>query len=337
MNKSSSLLILFICLGVSIYLGYIFHTNIYKSSTSENTAGEDFVAELLNKDKEPEEYTILLAGDVMLDRGVEGRILKYGNGDYTFPWQKIVGTTRDADIFFFNHEGPMSKLGVDSGKEYSFNFDTKAIGGIKYSGADVVSLANNHALDWGSMALCDTIKNLREGGIEQVGAGCNKEEADTAFTKNLGGTKIAFIAFTEFYPENYATEDRIGLTRFDEEELKNKIKYLKEVEMVDIVFVSIHWGEEYKTRSNQMQQTLAKSLIDSGADVIVGHHPHVVQEIENYKNSWIIYSLGNFIFDQRQEGTNEGLMVKITVSEKEIKNLETIPILINQYSQPYIK
>lgn len=337
MNKSPSLFILFICLGVSVYLGYVFHTNIYKSNAFENTTGEDFVAELLNKNKEPEEYTILLAGDVMLDRGVEGRILKYGNGDYTFPWQKTANTTQSADIFFFNHEGPMSKLGVDSGKEYSFNFDTKAIEGIKYSGADIVSLANNHALDWGSMALCDTIKNLREGGIEQVGAGCNKEEAGTPFIKSLGDTKIAFIAFTEFYSGNYATEDRIGLTRFDEEELKNKIKYLKEVEMVDIVFVSVHWGEEYKTRSNQTQQTLAKSLIDSGADVIVGHHPHVVQEIENYKNSWIIYSLGNFIFDQRQEGTNEGLMVKITVSEKEIKNFETIPILINEYSQPYIK
>lgn len=337
MNKSASLLILFICLGISIYLEYIFHTNIYKSSTSENTAGEDFVTELLNKKKEPKEYTILLAGDVMLDRGVEDRIIKYGNGDYTFPWQKIADTTGDADIFFFNHEGAMSKLGVDSGKEYSFNFDTSAIEGIKYSGADVVSLANNHALDWGSAALCDTIKNLRDGGIAQVGAGCNKEEADTAFIKSLGDTKIAFIAFTEFYSGSYATEERIGLTRFNEEELKNKIKFLKESGLADIVFVSVHWGEEYKTRSNQMQQTLAKSLIDSGADVIVGHHPHVVQEIENYKNSWIIYSLGNFIFDQRQEGTSEGLMVKVTISEKEIKNFESIPILINQYSQPYIK
>ncbi len=336
MNKSFSLITLFLFLGISVYFGYIFHTNIYKSYSYENT-NEGVVTELLNKNKEPEEYTILLAGDVMLDRGVEDRLLKYGNGDYTFPWQKIRDATKEADVFFFNHEGPMSELGTDTGKIYSFNFDTKAIEGMKYAGTDIVSLANNHALDWGSVALCDTIKNLTNGGIAQVGAGCNKEEADKPFIKNLGDTKIAFIAFTEFYSGNYATETKIGLTRFDEEELKNKIKYLKENELVDIVFVSIHWGEEYKTRSNQTQQTLAKSLVDAGADVIVGHHPHVVQEIENYNNSWIIYSLGNFIFDQKQEGTNEGLMVKITISEKEIKKFESIPISINEYSQPYIK
>lgn len=340
MNKTLSTVFLVLLLIVTIYMSYVFSTKnlvLYDMNGDPFTQNIDNIFNQIKSKEEEKVYTILLAGDVMLARGTESRLIKYGNGDFTFPWKLISETTNKADIFFFNHEGPMSELGTDSGKAYSFNFDTRATEGMIYAGTDVVSLANNHALDWGSEALCDTIKNLSEKSIAQVGAGCNKAEADKPFIKDLGDTRIALIAFTEFYSGNYATEDRIGLTRFDEEELKSKIKKLKEEDMVDIVFVSVHWGEEYETRSNSIQQSLAKSLVDAGADVIVGHHPHVVQEVEKYGDAWIIYSLGNFIFDQYQTGTKEGLLANVLISNKEIQNIELIPIGINEYSQPFIK
>ena len=112
---------------------------------------------------------------------------------------------------------------------------------------------------------------------------------------------------------------------------------MKQLEVADIIIVSMHWGEEYQLRSNKKQQEIGRALVEAGTDIIIGHHPHVIQEIERYKNGWIAYSLGNFIFDQNfSKETMEGLMLKAIIQDKKIVEIEPVEIKINSSFQPEI-
>lgn len=290
---------------------------------------------LVGKAVEPNPGTVLVAGDVMLTRGVQTRVRQYGAGDPEFTWKYLAPVARAANVFFFNHEGTMSDIGTDGGKDYSFRFKTDQITGMQFVGVDVVSLANNHALDWGRGALCDTHNRLIDGGVSVVGAGCNSDQAAApAFFDMPDGTRIAFIGFSEFDQYGVATDTKPGVAKWDRDAMKAAIAGAESE--ADIVFVSLHWGTEYKTTPNQSQVDLAHFLIDSGADVIVGHHPHVVQPIERYNDGYILYSLGNLVFDQYfSENTMKGLMVKFEILNKKIQSLTEIPIQMTQYYQPY--
>lgn len=287
---------------------------------------------------QPTMATIWLAGDVMMDRGVERRILGIGNGDFSFPFQEIMGTTSAADLAFINFEGAMSNLGKDGGKPYSFNFDVRAINGITAAGIDVVSLANNHMLDWGYDALCDTYQRITTAGVGVVGAGCNKAEADAPFVTTLpDGTTVAFLAFTEFYKGAQATETRPGLALWSKTNIQEQIAALRSRHDIDLILVSVHWGTEYAPLSNSFQKEWGRMMIDAGADVIVGHHPHVRQEIEQYNGKYIIYSLGNFVFDQSHRAeAMKGLAVEITTQQGAIVDFKEIPIQMNSNFQPTI-
>ncbi|MCA9353152.1 CapA family protein [Patescibacteria group bacterium] len=281
-------------------------------------------------------YTIFAIGDIMLDRGVETKIKNLGQ-DYSFSFDLIKEDLTTADIVFANLEGSVSDIGVDTGKEYSFRFEPIVVEALSDSGIDVVSLANNHILDWGRDALCDTTKNLDRVGIYYVGAGCNNDQAEAPYIVTLGDTRVAFLAYTEFYIGAHATSDRPGLSEYNMEKISNRIHTLKEQSEVDLVFVSMHWGEEYKNRATLNQVVLGRALVDAGADVVIGHHPHVDQEIERYDNGWIIYSLGNFVFDQSwSEETMQGLLAEIQIQHKHVYDIVPKMVQLNSNYQPYL-
>lgn len=323
-------------LGAAGYLAY--QQQLPTVFVTAQTAVENLAASSETVPETPTTATIFLGGDVMMDRGVERRILGIGGGDFSFPFQEIMQATNAADLAFINFEGAMSDIGADTGKPYSFNFDIRAINGITAAGIDVVSLANNHMLDWGYDALCDTYKRITAAGVAVVGAGCNKAEADAPFVTTLpDGTTVAFLAFTEFYKGAQAGENRPGLALWTKTNIQNQIQALRSREDVDLIFVSVHWGTEYMPTSNSFQKEWGRMMIDAGADVIVGHHPHVRQEIEQYNGKYIIYSLGNFVFDQsHRPEAMKGLAVEITTEEGILKNLKELPIQMNQNFQPTI-
>ena len=296
------------------------------------------IEQQLHEQQEQERsYTILAGGDIMLDRGVESRIKSLGK-NYDFPFDNIRTIISQADFAFANLEGSMSSVGVDTGKKFSFRFEPVAAIALKNSGLDIVSLANNHMLDWGQESLCETTKHLDEVAVQYVGAGCNNEDAEAPVIVNLGNTKIAFLAYTEFYKGAHATSERAGMSEFNMTKITERIRNLKKEQEIDVVMVSMHWGEEYKSRSNTFQVTTGHALIDAGADVILGHHPHVDQEIERYHNGWIIYSLGNFIFDQSfSKETMEAILAEITVQNKKVIDVRALPIEINSNFQPSLK
>ncbi|MBZ9578580.1 CapA family protein [Patescibacteria group bacterium] len=283
----------------------------------------------------PKPITLMFVGDIMLNRGVELMVQKYGNSDWKWPFSKIEGYLQQADILFGNSEGPISDKGIKVGSIYSFRANPKAIEGLTYAGFDILSVANNHIFDYGREAMEDNFLRLKGAGIDYVGGGFNEIEARSPIIKEINGTKIAFLAYTNLGSEYWsAKENQSGIAWLDDKIVRD-IKMTKE--KADIVIVSMHFGEEYQSQASSEQKYFAHLAIDSGAHLVVGHHSHVVQKVERYKDGLIAYSLGNFIFDQGfSEKTMEGLLLKVIIKDNKIKELIPIEIKINKFFQPEI-
>jgi poly-gamma-glutamate synthesis protein (capsule biosynthesis protein) len=219
------------------------------------------------------------------------------------------------------------------------------VNSLNYGGFDIVSLANNHAMDYGKIALLDTINILSENGISQVGAGKNIYESYSPKIFQIKGLKIGFLAYSTILPANStATSKHPGIayarslkSKILDKEIKDFLrKNIKIVRnKVDFLIISVHWGEELNFYPSPLQIQLGHFLIDSGADLVIGHHPHVVQGIEKYKGKLIVYSLGNFVFASKSELTKQSFILKTTINKDKKVKIEIIPILISK-SQPQI-
>jgi poly-gamma-glutamate synthesis protein (capsule biosynthesis protein) len=302
--------------------------------------------------------TILFVGDMMFDRYVRRFITEAQ--DPLLPFARTASTIQEADLAIGNLEGPISDRGTKQGSEYSFRFEpVGTINALKYAGFDVVNLANNHIWDYGRQAALDTMTYLREAGIEYIGFGRDADEANTPIIKRVGNARVALLGYTEFYSPALWADDRLGLSEFKAEKIVQRISQIKSSDQADIVVVSVHWGDEYEAKANEMQRRLAHQFIDAGADLVVGHHPHVVQEVERYEVpilplqkgvppvggegfvsnhvGYIAYSLGNFVFDQNfSPDTKQGLMIEAVVDGKKVIELKQLPIRFTKSYQPYI-
>lgn len=282
--------------------------------------------------------TVFAVGDIMLDRGVEYVIERDARGDFTFPFRKIANDLKKADILFGNLESIVASRGSKIGSIHSFRADPKAIEGLVYAGFDVLSVANNHTLDYGRAGMEDSIRKLQEAGITFVGAGLNANEAFSVKIKEVRGTKIGFLAFTNLGPAVWrAGNNSPGIAWMEAGDREQIIKNIQEAkEAVDVLLVSFHWGQEYTSRPDAFQSSFGKALIDGGADIVIGHHPHVIQPVERYKSGWIAYSLGNFVFDQGfSEETMKGLLLEILIEDKKITEVNQQIIKISPSFQPY--
>lgn len=282
----------------------------------------------------PQPYTIVFAGDMMFDRSIRS-VMNRAEAPID-PFVHVRELLHSADLAIGNLEGPVSSRGVRQGSIYSFRFDPgQTMGALLGAGLDIVTLANNHIWDYGRLAALDTMEHLRTAGIEYVGFGKDYEEANRPVIKTLGNNKIAFLGYTEFYSSALWADHRLGLSEFDQASITKRIQGLKASGEADIVVVNLHWGEEYKTIANEKQRSLARSLVRAGADLIIGHHPHVVQEVELVEGRWVAYSLGNFVFDQNfSTDTKKGLLIRATVKNKQIVSVEPLSLRFTQFYQP---
>jgi poly-gamma-glutamate capsule biosynthesis protein CapA/YwtB (metallophosphatase superfamily) len=284
----------------------------------------------------PQSVSILFLGDVMLSRGVANQIEK--NNNLYFPFQYIKEELLNNDFVFANLESPMIEGKKVYAGEMVFRTDEKLIPILKEMNFSIVSLANNHMLDMGQKGLLNTFKVLTENNIQYVGAGENYAKAHESKILEKNGIKFAFLAYNDddvILATNEATDDRAGTAFMGLEGLKKDVANAKLLS--DFVIVSMHSGNEYQVEPNQKQIDFSHIAIDSGADLVIGHHPHIIQKYEQYKNGHIFYSLGNCIFDQMwSEETREGIMAKIVFSKESITKIEPIPFLIENFSQPRI-
>jgi len=299
--------------------------------------GKEFTIE--NQTSQPE-ITLLLVGDIMLNRGIEYMIEKEGKGDFSFPFFMIKDHLDQADLVFGNLEGPISDKGEKVGSIYSFRAEPQAVNGLKYAGFDILSLANNHMLDYQRIALEDTMQILKENGIDYVGAGFNKEEAFSLKIKEIKDTKIGFLAYTDLGPATWqATDEKSGMAWLFEEDIEEVKKDIENAkEKVDVLIISLHSGEEYQSEPTASQIKLSQIFVDSGADLIVGHHPHVVQKMAKYQTGLIFYSLGNFVFDQAfSQETQQALLLEIVIKNGKIEEANLKEIRFSPFFQPYFE
>ncbi|MGD0223836.1 MAG: CapA family protein [Terriglobia bacterium] len=279
---------------------------------------------------EKSECTLLFTGDVMLSRAVGLHMA--AQKDWSLPFHLIEDTLRSADLRYCNLECPVSDRGHNLHHLYSFRADPRVIEGLKATGFNVASQANNHTYDWGPEALLDSLERLRAAGIQPVGAGQNILAAHYPLLVHVGGLRVAFLAYVDIDPkEATAGVDRPGVAWLDPGQALADIRFSRP--LADLVIVCPHWGVEYASQPTRDQVELAHQMIDAGADMIVGSHPHVVQPLEKYHDHWIAYSLGNFIFDQQDYATHHGLMLQVKVREKQITEVLPIPIKINSSFQ----
>ena len=278
-----------------------------------------------------DEYALLFGGDVMLSRGVGARM--EARADWDLPFREIAPTLRDADLRFCNLECPLSDRGDNQQHLYSFRADPRALAGLQTAGFEVVSQANNHSYDWGPAALKDSLERLRAAGIRPVGAGENALAAHYPVLVHLGDLRLAFLAYVNVDPKGAAAGvDRAGVAWLEPTQALADIRFAKT--LADLVIVCPHWGTEYALQPDREQVLLAHRMVAEGADLIVGSHPHVVQPLECYRGRWIAYSLGNFVFDQKNPATHQGLLLKVTVRRKAIAEVMPIAIRINPSFQP---
>ena len=259
-----------------------------------------------------ENVTLLFAGDLFLTDILQEKYDKNGVSAAAVP--ELLAVTRSADIFMLNQEFPFGTTGeAAEDKEYTFRVEPKYVSLLPELGVDVVTLANNHMLDFGRGPLKETIEALDGAGILHVGAGQNLEEAKALKTVEAGGRVIGFLGATRVIPEHSWTASRSNsglFTTYDPTKLLGEIQAAKQ--QCDYVVVYVHWGIERNTEPEEYQKSLARQYIDAGADAVIGAHPHVLQGIEYYQGKPIFYSLGNFIFANR---TYETIMAELTITD----------------------
>lgn len=254
------------------------------------------------------EVRMLAVGDIMLDRAVASHMTKYDNDSILEQLAVSTPDTNSTQTFFEgydlitgNLEGAVADYRRETTKSIAFNFTDESVNWLMDYGFNLVTLANNHSYDMGRAGFEETKKTLDEIGLDYYGEQYSVDE-DALLFREINGINLAFIGVND--TNSYIDRD-------DLEPLLDRAE--KEA---DYTIVNIHWGQEYKLLSNTHQKNLAYYMIDQGADLIIGHHPHVVQEIEIYNNRPIYYSLGNFIFDQYfSDDTQQGIGVEILFME----------------------
>lgn len=277
--------------------------------------------------------TIGAVGDIMLARRVEKKIMTEG---YSYPFDEMKPIMLTADIVIGNLETSLATSGEPlPGKGIWFRADPRLVESLCFAGFKALSLANNHILDYDSPALLETVQVLEKNGIRAFGAGENIRYAREPVYLDVKGTTFVFLGYNEFshifwsykYPRSFAAGEKLpGVAPLEIKIIKEDIA--KARQKADVVVVSLHWGIENSNWPTPEQQLLARDIIDSGADVILGHHPHVLQGVEIYKGGVIAYSLGNFVFDQPWENNRQSVFLMININSGRVTEVGMVPVYI---------
>lgn len=277
----------------------------------------------------PDEVTITFAGDILFDDNyaVMARVAQNG-GDIAYGIDsELIREMQNTDIMMLNNEFPYSDRGEPlEDKQFTFRANPRTVSYLNELGVDIVSLANNHAYDYGETAFLDTMKTLEDAGILYVGAGHNLQEARRPVCYIMNNIKIAIVSATQIErldnPDTKgATDSTAGVFRcWNGDKLLETVR--EAAENNDFVIVYLHWGTENVATLDWAQEKQAAEVAEAGADLIIGDHPHCLQQISIVKGVPVVYSLGNFWFNSKTLDTG---MIKVTLSEDGMKSLRFIP------------
>jgi poly-gamma-glutamate capsule biosynthesis protein CapA/YwtB (metallophosphatase superfamily) len=240
------------------------------------------------------------------------------------PFRHVRALFTEADMAFANLETPLSDRARHSG---AFMTPTAFAEGLRWAGIDVVSTANNHALDAEGEGLLHTKEALRRVGVGAVGTGRNLEDARAPFILERNGIRVAFLGYSMFVnggDGGFATPARSGVVPLDPFIIKEDIRRVRS--RADYVAVSFHWSIENSQDAHPADRAFARDIIDAGADLVLGHHPHVPRGLELYKGKVIFYSLGNLIFGHSHTYWMDNYVARVTLTGSGISKVEVIPV-----------
>jgi len=259
------------------------------------------------------EIILRFGGDCVLaeryEDGVNGDTLRAFHG---------FDLLKTADIAMVNLECPVTTRGTRIEKPFNFRMSPGFLKPFIDGGVDLVTIANNHIYDYDSTGLFDTIHNLDSAGIRHVGAGRTQADAHRPVIYELNGKRLAFLGYYGGGEAPAATASTPGVAHRALPIILDDVRKLREEENADYVIVNLHWGVEKADVPDSDQVSFARGLIESGVDVVVGHHPHVWQAVERYQNGIIAYSIGNLIFGGNSRHTYETALLEIRIQDTEL-------------------
>jgi poly-gamma-glutamate capsule biosynthesis protein CapA/YwtB (metallophosphatase superfamily) len=279
--------------------------------------------------------TLAFTGDVMFGRTVNSHMLATASND-PYPFTHTGEFLRGFDLTIGNLECVISRLGVPVPKPYNFRGDPRAYDRLLNAGFDLVSVANNHSGDYGKAAFLDEFLTLPQRGLTPIGGGQNRRQAHMPVYRSVRGTTVAFLAYDQIDPYSFAATDTSpGHAWLNEVDLRQDVGVARR--SADFVIAFVHWGIEYYTGLTAEQRYLAQVAIDAGADIVVGAHPHVIEPYEFYKGKLIIYSLGNFVFDNMYpEVVRRGNILTLTVQKNKLLSWKLVPTRIGDWGEPVL-
>jgi len=289
-----------------------------------------------------DEIELVATGDIMLARTVEERMNQYGS---LYPFQAVYSLLQAADIAVGNLETPFTVHGKPADKQFIFRAHPEHASVLGTVGFDVLSLANNHILDFPPESLDDTLAALKELGIATVGAGRGEAAAHRPAVLEVKGIRVAFLAFAaprwRNSPEVPTTTDPslafgTSVAWAEPEPVRQAVAQAREE--ADLVIVLLHTGTEYQARANQEQRAMAHAAVEAGADLVFGHHPHVLQDVEVYQGVPIVYSLGNFVFDMDViERTRDTALLRAVLAQDGVRSVDLYLAHIVDDAQPHLR
>ena len=274
---------------------------------------------------------LVLVGDIMLDDG-PGRLIA-GGGD---PLAPFVAELADADYTIGNLECPIATVGKAlESKIFAFRADPRVVDRLK-GRFDALAVANNHSGDYGKAAFLETLAHLERAGIVHFGGGRDLTSAHAPLWIERRGLRIAVLSYNEYKPRSFeAGPDWPGIAWSEDSQVTSDIRAARAAG-ADLVIPYMHWGWERELAPTERQRQLARLMIDAGADLVVGGHPHVTQGAEYYRGKLIVYSLGNFVFDGfDQPAEKRGWLLRLTLGRQGLIAWETVAAQMDQDGTPH--
>ena len=269
---------------------------------------------------------IVLTGDILLDRGVRREIERHGV-DHLFS-TGVDSVFRSAQVMVGNLECPATKIQKPVQKLFIFRGEPEWLQVLQRHGVTHLNLANNHSIDQGREGLMDTKRNVSAAGMVPIGAGANMQEAAEPVLLASQPRNVWLVPSLRLALENYTyLPDKPCVSQEPMDSLLTRVHRLRKADSTAVIIVSLHWGGEHTLQPARSQRWDAHQLIRAGADVLVCHHTHTLQTIEDFQGKKIYYSVGNFIFDQHKPMNTKACMVRLKVSSHNVET-ETIPIEI---------
>lgn len=277
--------------------------------------------------------TVVLTGDILLDRGVRKAIEHHGV-DHLFS-DGVDSVFHAAQVVVGNLECPATEIEAPVFKKFIFRAEPSWLEALQRHGVTHLNLANNHSIDQGRRGLIDTKENILAAGMVPIGAGANMAEASEPVLLAEQPRKVWLVPSLRLALENYAyLTDKPCVSQEPMDSLLQRVYRLRQQDSTAVIIVSLHWGAEHKLVPVPRQRLDAHMLIQAGADVLVCHHTHTLQTIEDYQGHMIYYSVGNFIFDQHKPLNSEACMVRLDITADSMA-VTTMPVEIRQ-CVPYL-